>query len=411
MTWLPSKFPVSPVTRAACRTDTDIVSRLVDQRWYMFQNMGPAPAGRSGHSMVSWANKIYVLGGESYTAERPDDPSIVHVLDTNKIKYPTDQQRKHDSSRNTLRQSSTVPRASAPAPASPPAARPGQNEEKSRDVARQETRRAASPTAQVGQPRPSMVTVASQSGPQSSDVRAPLEVAAEARRRTNTASPVNTGPPPRPRRDDAREQAAGRSPQPPVAARAVSPTATEPTRPLNVASPSSQSIESMTSPRPISPAMRAMSPTNNFAAPAPGSPRGAVHAQAIPSPTTAAPPSLEARLVRSPSPRPGAPAEQTKPPADAFYYAPREHSDGAGERSRTLSSAGHTASQVKWLKAALAVAEQQGFVAPSATSDEDVEGSETLKGLGPDAAVGPHGQLVAALVEMKKDLAGAKVRQ
>ncbi|POW05233.1 hypothetical protein PSTT_09863, partial [Puccinia striiformis] len=61
--------------------------KISNQRWYMFQNMGPAPAGRSGHSMASWQGKVYVLGGESYTSAKPDDPSIVHVLDTTKIKH------------------------------------------------------------------------------------------------------------------------------------------------------------------------------------------------------------------------------------------------------------------------------------------------------------------------------------
>lgn len=35
-------------------------------------------------------NKVVVLGGESFTGSKPDDPSIVHVLDTGKIKYPPD---------------------------------------------------------------------------------------------------------------------------------------------------------------------------------------------------------------------------------------------------------------------------------------------------------------------------------
>jgi len=55
---------------------------LVDQRWYMFQNMGPAPTGRSGHAMASWQNKVFVLGGESYTAKKTDDTHLVHILDT-----------------------------------------------------------------------------------------------------------------------------------------------------------------------------------------------------------------------------------------------------------------------------------------------------------------------------------------
>lgn len=48
----------------------------------MFQNMGPSPSGRSGHAMATWQNKVYVLGGESYTSQKSDDPAFVHVLDT-----------------------------------------------------------------------------------------------------------------------------------------------------------------------------------------------------------------------------------------------------------------------------------------------------------------------------------------
>jgi Kelch motif len=55
---------------------------IIDQRWYMFQNMGPSPSGRSGHAMASIGAKIYVLGGESFSPLKSDDPSITHVLDT-----------------------------------------------------------------------------------------------------------------------------------------------------------------------------------------------------------------------------------------------------------------------------------------------------------------------------------------
>ncbi|GAA6017300.1 hypothetical protein JCM10207_003686 [Rhodosporidiobolus poonsookiae] len=67
--------------------------RISNHRWFMFQNMGPAPSGRSGHAMATWQTKVLVLGGESYTSQRADDPSIVHVLDTTKIKYPPDSSR------------------------------------------------------------------------------------------------------------------------------------------------------------------------------------------------------------------------------------------------------------------------------------------------------------------------------
>ena len=55
---------------------------VTDQRWYMFQNMGPAPSGRSGHAMASVGAKVFVLGGESFTPPKQDNPNWVHVLDT-----------------------------------------------------------------------------------------------------------------------------------------------------------------------------------------------------------------------------------------------------------------------------------------------------------------------------------------
>jgi hypothetical protein len=51
----------------------------------MFQNMGPAPTGRSGHAMAAFGKQVLVLGGESNAAfaqSRVDDPSVIHVLDT-----------------------------------------------------------------------------------------------------------------------------------------------------------------------------------------------------------------------------------------------------------------------------------------------------------------------------------------
>ncbi|KAG6854225.1 hypothetical protein C0991_009243 [Blastosporella zonata] len=62
--------------------------KISNQRWYMFQNMGPAPSGRSGHAMASVNSKVYVLGGESFTPVKGEDPTFVHILDTKHIKYP-----------------------------------------------------------------------------------------------------------------------------------------------------------------------------------------------------------------------------------------------------------------------------------------------------------------------------------
>ncbi|KII94183.1 hypothetical protein PLICRDRAFT_99563 [Plicaturopsis crispa FD-325 SS-3] len=62
--------------------------KISKQRWFMFQNMGPSPSGRSGHAMASMGTRVFVLGGESFTPTKGEDHSLVHVLDTKHIKYP-----------------------------------------------------------------------------------------------------------------------------------------------------------------------------------------------------------------------------------------------------------------------------------------------------------------------------------
>lgn len=66
--------------------------RISSRRWYTFQNMGPSPSPRSGHSMTSYGKQIIVLGGEPSSAPRdPVELSLVYTLDTGKIRYPADQ--------------------------------------------------------------------------------------------------------------------------------------------------------------------------------------------------------------------------------------------------------------------------------------------------------------------------------
>jgi hypothetical protein len=67
--------------------------RITSRRWYTFQNMGPSPSPRSGHSMTAAGKQIVVLAGEPSTATREaSDLAIVYLLDTSKIRYPNDQQ-------------------------------------------------------------------------------------------------------------------------------------------------------------------------------------------------------------------------------------------------------------------------------------------------------------------------------
>ncbi|KAL4951429.1 hypothetical protein BDW69DRAFT_196446 [Aspergillus filifer] len=67
--------------------------RITTRRWYSFQNMGPAPSPRSGHSMTAFGKQIIVLAGEPSSAPRdPVELSMAYLLDTSKIRYPSDNQ-------------------------------------------------------------------------------------------------------------------------------------------------------------------------------------------------------------------------------------------------------------------------------------------------------------------------------
>ena len=65
--------------------------RISSRRWYTFQNMGPSPSPRSGHSMTAHGKQIVILAGEPSSAPRdPGELSMVYLLDTGKIRYPND---------------------------------------------------------------------------------------------------------------------------------------------------------------------------------------------------------------------------------------------------------------------------------------------------------------------------------
>ncbi|KAJ5386179.1 hypothetical protein N7509_008720 [Penicillium cosmopolitanum] len=67
--------------------------RISTRRWYSFQNMGPAPSPRSGHSMTAFGKQIIVMAGEPSSAPRDAaELSMAYILDTSKIRYPNDSQ-------------------------------------------------------------------------------------------------------------------------------------------------------------------------------------------------------------------------------------------------------------------------------------------------------------------------------
>lgn len=63
--------------------------RISSRRWYTFQNMGPSPSPRSGHSMTAVGKAVVIVGGEpSSSPVTAGDLGIAYVLDTTKIRYP-----------------------------------------------------------------------------------------------------------------------------------------------------------------------------------------------------------------------------------------------------------------------------------------------------------------------------------
>jgi hypothetical protein len=77
--------------------------RISSRRWYTFQNMGPSPSPRSGHSMTAVGKTVVVVGGEpSSAATAVNDLALVYCLDTTKI-------------RTTQRQTENLRRTDAPA--------------------------------------------------------------------------------------------------------------------------------------------------------------------------------------------------------------------------------------------------------------------------------------------------------
>lgn len=87
--------------------------RITSRRWYTFQNMGPSPSPRSGHSMTAVGKSVIVLGGEPSSATAAvNDLAIVYCLDTTKIRYPNDSSTRSNSQSTRRPSDTTTPIAS-----------------------------------------------------------------------------------------------------------------------------------------------------------------------------------------------------------------------------------------------------------------------------------------------------------
>ncbi|KAF9324219.1 Negative regulator of mitotic exit [Podila minutissima] len=61
--------------------------KIHERRWYLFQNVGPVASPRSGHTMCTIKDRIFVLGGESEQT-KSEDSALIFYLEISKIRYP-----------------------------------------------------------------------------------------------------------------------------------------------------------------------------------------------------------------------------------------------------------------------------------------------------------------------------------
>ncbi|ODN81703.1 hypothetical protein L202_02097 [Cryptococcus amylolentus CBS 6039] len=362
--------------------------KLSNQRWYMFQNMGPAPTARSGHAMVSAHGKIFIVGGEAnqVIADQKDDPALVHYLDTTKIKYPADKKPRDDGM----------------------GAQPGQSPQRLPHSGSKEQlhTRAGSPLNEGTTPPaqslgavitpPTQTPEAAQIPPQVQVTQPPVQSPATAQQ-PRSIPKTNGAPPQRPHREGDEEYREAMSP----------------------ANPHHPELHS-----PQSSSIRVSSPINN----SPASPKN--HPKMM----------FNSSLTgtRSPSPRlrnadgTSAERERAPPPPDAFYYgrrSPTTNGFSPHSVSGRPSSLGPSTDLIRELKARdievedgkkreaalkaiLSRAMKQGFVfgderpegmSPDMSIDENEDGGE--RAVKERRVQDVVGKLTDALVRLKKEKA------
>ncbi|WFD18012.1 hypothetical protein MCAP1_000224 [Malassezia caprae] len=330
--------------------------KISSHRWFMFARMGPAPFGRSGHTMVSVQNRVLVVGGEAFAGDVHDEPNALHVLDTAKIKYPVKTDRPPPTAPAETPASET---RTAPPPAPPPGT---------------ETRTTPPPAPASESHATPVVDAPASVAPDTpaelaADPAVPVqELAAAPVPAVSPVAPAESPVPPEP----VQERAVDTEPAPPA------PTASTPT-----GVPVSQGAPSMLG-APIAPAP-----------PAPDTPTSMRSAEvpATRSPWTRTPTS--ATVVRTPSgarartptsaPIPSSDGVRSRIPMDASELPldpaggvqPRQlFSDDSGAGPLAQPMPATTASPRElWLLSMLSLAVKQGFVPPARPvgSDETLE--------------------------------------
>lgn len=345
--------------------------------------------------MATFQNKVFVLGGESYTSQRADDPTFVHVLDTSeschllaisvalrlallthretgKIKYPADARQ---GQQQVARKSS--------APAFNPS-QEGLHSEASKSAPSLDghDRRAVSPTgsqrgkaphAGLGQVT-SFGLIADPRGDNTSHERA-------------TVGPSGPERPARPDEDAGNRLTMDPTSSPRYSERAMSPTG---------------SLQQRRTPH-GPPSAIAQATMHHMNSAAPGSNSSHHEAARSASPSQLAPAdTYDAGITRTIT-------NGAQPPSDAFYYGTRPSAPASGNepiRPRDVQSNSLRARD-RWLTAALTLAIHRGFTIPSDLKvDDEVESS--VHSIGSNSTAPPKS--LEALISLRQELATMKVR-
>jgi len=54
--------------------------KIHERRWYLFQNVGPVASPRSGHTMCTIKDRVFILGGESEQTKL-EDSALIYFLE------------------------------------------------------------------------------------------------------------------------------------------------------------------------------------------------------------------------------------------------------------------------------------------------------------------------------------------
>lgn len=350
--------------------------RISSRRWYTFQNMGPSPSPRSGHSMTAVGKAVVIVGGEpSSSPVTSGDLGIAYVLDTTKIRYPP-----NDSQPAQQTQKMQQPRRpSTTTDTRPPASRDGSSgpaeQKRLMNVSRDPTASQSPPTGYRNSP----------------DMNGPVAAVSKLPRNAGTSSPA--GPPPSgptPAKPSSQQSSLGRVRELSAdrAGSAESQSAREGLK--EVDTPQLNGRRTPTGPAAVA---RTGSKSESAAAETPRNNSRQTRAQASVDSITE--PAL--RTVQA-QPRPASPPPPTRQPSNPL----NRRSSGRNSQTVTLlKELDSTRNRNAWYASELELARKAGYV-PNTTPNS------LLEGRGTETFDDEDKPLIEALLAMRAELANVQ---